>query len=87
MPISGLYQTGSCTYPGGSVTGAPGRNRAMVMLKDFGTTIEEVVKKTGSNQQAFIRVWLRPLNRRTAQAFQIPDSLSLSQSYQPSRSF
>jgi phytoene dehydrogenase-like protein len=46
MPIPGLYQTGACTYPGGSVTGAPGRNAAMVMLKDFGTSIEEVVKKT-----------------------------------------
>jgi phytoene dehydrogenase-like protein len=45
MPIEGLYQTGSCTYPGGSVTGAPGRNAAMVMLKDFGTSIEEVVAK------------------------------------------
>jgi len=45
MPIPGLYQTGSTTYPGGSVTGAPGRNAAMVMLKDFGTSIEEVVAK------------------------------------------
>ncbi len=45
MPIPGLYQTGSTTYPGGSVTGAPGRNAAMVMLKDFGTSIEEVVQK------------------------------------------
>ncbi|MFY9531118.1 MAG: NAD(P)/FAD-dependent oxidoreductase, partial [Candidatus Acidiferrales bacterium] len=45
MPIPGLYQTGATTYPGGSVTGAPGRNAAMVMLKDFGTSIEEVVQK------------------------------------------
>src|SRR6266852_1357609 len=45
MPIPGLYQTGATTHPGGSVTGAPGRNAAMVMLKDFGTSIEEVVKK------------------------------------------
>lgn len=45
MPISGLYQTGATTHPGGSVTGAPGRNAAMVMLKDFGTSIEEVAKK------------------------------------------
>ena len=44
MPISGLYQTGATTAPGGSVTGMPGRNAAMVMLKDFGTSIEEVVK-------------------------------------------
>lgn len=43
MPIQGLYQTGATTYPGGSVTGAPGRNAAIVMLKDFGTSIEEVV--------------------------------------------
>jgi phytoene dehydrogenase-like protein len=46
MPIPGLYQTGACTYPGGSVTGAPGRNAAVVMLKDFGTSIEQVVGKT-----------------------------------------
>ena len=47
MPIPGLYQTGATTYPGGSVTGAPGRNAAIVMLKDFGTSLEEVlVKKT-----------------------------------------
>ena len=45
MPIPGLYQTGACTYPGGSVTGAPGRNAATVMLKDFGTSIEQVVSK------------------------------------------
>lgn len=46
MPIPALYQTGATTYPGGSVTGAPGRNAAMVMLKDFGSSLEEVVKKT-----------------------------------------
>jgi phytoene dehydrogenase-like protein len=45
MPIPGLYQTGATTYPGASVSGAPGRNAATVMLKDFGTSIEEVVKK------------------------------------------
>jgi phytoene dehydrogenase-like protein len=45
MPIPGLYQTGATTHPGGSVTGGPGRNAAAVMLKDFGTSIEEVVKK------------------------------------------
>ena len=36
MPIPGLYQTGGNTHPGGSVTGAPGRNAATVMLSDFG---------------------------------------------------
>jgi phytoene dehydrogenase-like protein len=45
MPIPGLYQTGDTTYPGGSVTGAPGRNAAQVMLKDFGMSLEEVVSK------------------------------------------
>ncbi len=45
MPIPGLYQTGLTTHPGGGVSGAPGRNAAMVMLKDFGTSIEEVVNK------------------------------------------
>src|ERR1700691_2552043 len=45
MPIPGLYQTGATTHPGGSVTGAPGRNAATVMLKDFGTSIEAVGSK------------------------------------------
>lgn len=36
MPIPGLYQTGATTHPGGSVTGFPGRNAAIVMLEDFG---------------------------------------------------
>jgi phytoene dehydrogenase-like protein len=48
MPIPGLYQTGATTAPGGSVTGMPGRNAAVVMLKDFGTSIEEVVRKNAS---------------------------------------
>jgi phytoene dehydrogenase-like protein len=43
LPIAGLYQTGSTTHPGASVSGAAGRNAATVMLKDFGTSIEEVV--------------------------------------------
>ncbi|MGB8985477.1 MAG: NAD(P)/FAD-dependent oxidoreductase, partial [Candidatus Sulfotelmatobacter sp.] len=45
MPIPGLYQTGATTFPGGSVSGAPGRNAASVMLKDFGTSMDEVLKK------------------------------------------
>jgi phytoene dehydrogenase-like protein len=45
MPVAGLYQTGACTAPGGSVTGMPGRNAASVILKDFGTSLEEVVAK------------------------------------------
>ena len=43
MPIPGLYQTGGTTHPGGSITGGPGRNAAIVLLADLGTTIEEVV--------------------------------------------
>ena len=45
MPIAGLYQTGACTSPGGSITGMPGRNAATVILKDFGTSLEEVIAK------------------------------------------
>jgi phytoene dehydrogenase-like protein len=45
MPIPGLYQTGACTAPGGSISGVPGRNAAAVLLKEFGTSLEEVVKK------------------------------------------
>ena len=46
MPIPGLYQTGGTTHPGGSITGAPGRNAAMVLLKDLGTSLEEVLRAT-----------------------------------------
>jgi phytoene dehydrogenase-like protein len=44
MPIPGLYQTGATTHPGGSVTGGPGRNAAMVLLKDLGRDFHEVVR-------------------------------------------
>ena len=47
MPIPGLYQTGGTTHPGGSITGAPGRNAAVVLLSDLGTSIEEVVADAG----------------------------------------
>ena len=43
MPIPGLYQTGGTTHPGGSITGAPGRNAAAVLLSDLGLDLEEVV--------------------------------------------
>ncbi|HXP21534.1 MAG TPA: NAD(P)/FAD-dependent oxidoreductase [Streptosporangiaceae bacterium] len=43
MPISGLYQTGATTYPGGSVSGAPGRNAATVMLADLGSSLAAAV--------------------------------------------
>lgn len=45
MPIPGLYQTGACTAPGGSVTGQPGRNAAMAILQDDGKTLADVVGK------------------------------------------
>ena len=43
MPIPGLYQTGGTTHPGGSVTGGPGRNAAIVMLTDLGEDPNEVM--------------------------------------------
>ena len=42
-PIEGLYQTGATTHPGGSVSAAPGRNAAAVMLEDLGASVEEVL--------------------------------------------
>jgi len=48
MPIPGLYQTGSTTHPGGSISGGPGRNAAAVMLKDFGTSLDAVVAQSGA---------------------------------------
>ena len=47
MPIPGLYQTGGTTHPGGSITGAPGRNAAIVVLEDLGTSLEEVLRGAG----------------------------------------
>jgi len=35
-PIAGLYQTGSTTHPGGSVSAGPGRNAATIVLEDLG---------------------------------------------------
>ena len=43
MPIPGLYQTGGTTHPGGSITGAPGRNAATVLLHDLGHDPAEVM--------------------------------------------
>jgi len=50
LPIPGLYQTGACTPPGGSITGIPGRNTASVILQDNGTSIEQVVGKAQSRK-------------------------------------
>jgi len=45
MPIPGLYQTGGSTHPGGSITGAPGRNAAIVLLTDLGHDPAQVMSK------------------------------------------
>ena len=45
MPIPGLYQTGSTTHPGASVSGGPGRNAAWVLLSDLGFDFEEVASR------------------------------------------
>jgi phytoene dehydrogenase-like protein len=44
-PIPGLYQTGATTHPGGSVSAAPGRNAAIVLLEDLGESLEAVVAR------------------------------------------
>ncbi len=46
-PIPGLYQTGATTCPGGSVSAAPGRNAAAVMLEDLGSSLAEAVSRRG----------------------------------------
>src|SRR5713226_2435508 len=43
MPVAGLYQTGSTTHPGASVTAAPGRNCAQVILSDLGLSLEQAI--------------------------------------------
>ena len=35
-PITSLYLTGSGSHPGGGITGIPGRNAALEVLKDLG---------------------------------------------------
>ena len=42
-PIEGLYQAGSTTHPGASVSGGPGRNATLVLLKDLGMTLETAI--------------------------------------------
>jgi phytoene dehydrogenase-like protein len=43
-PVEGLYQTGACTHPGGSVSGLPGRNCAAILLADLGSSLEEAIQ-------------------------------------------
>jgi phytoene dehydrogenase-like protein len=47
-PIAGLYQTGACTHPGGSVSGLPGRNCAEVLLRDLGSSLAEAIDRKGA---------------------------------------
>jgi phytoene dehydrogenase-like protein len=42
-PIPGLYQTGATTHPGGSVSAAPGRNAAMILLEEVGASLEQAL--------------------------------------------
>lgn len=51
-PISGLYQTGATTHPGGSITGAPGRNAARVVLDDRGVDLGDVVSGRTAGSRA-----------------------------------
>lgn len=47
-PVAGLYQTGACTHPGGSVSGLPGRNCASVLLHDLGSSLAEAVQRAAA---------------------------------------
>jgi phytoene dehydrogenase-like protein len=42
-PVEGLYQTGACTHPGGSVSGLPGRNCAAILLQDLGSSLDNAI--------------------------------------------
>jgi phytoene dehydrogenase-like protein len=42
-PLAGLYLTGSCTHPGGSVSGFPGRNAARAVIEDLGLSWDAVL--------------------------------------------
>jgi phytoene dehydrogenase-like protein len=42
-PVQGLYQTGACTHPGGSVSGLPGRNCAAILLQDLGSSLDDAI--------------------------------------------
>ncbi|MBE3590730.1 MAG: NAD(P)/FAD-dependent oxidoreductase [Firmicutes bacterium] len=47
-PVPGLYLTGACTHPGGSVSGMPGRNAARAMLADLGVAWDEVLARAAA---------------------------------------
>jgi phytoene dehydrogenase-like protein len=54
LPIPGLYQTGACTAPGGSISGMPGRNTAAVILQDEGKTLQQAIGAERGNSTAGI---------------------------------
>jgi phytoene dehydrogenase-like protein len=45
LPIPGLYQTGSTTVGGASISGAPGRNCARVVLEDLGIGLDAAIAR------------------------------------------
>jgi phytoene dehydrogenase-like protein len=55
-PLPGLYQTGGTTHPGGSITGAPGRNAAQVILLDFGTSLDKVLEQSRVKAKATVLI-------------------------------
>jgi phytoene dehydrogenase-like protein len=52
LPVAGLYQTGATTHPGASVTGAPGRNCAQVLLGDLGIDFADAVAGQATSSRA-----------------------------------
>ncbi|MGW0330211.1 phytoene desaturase family protein [Nocardia sp. NPDC003183] len=47
MPVPGLYLTGAGTFPGGGVSGWPGRNAARVVLDDLNIDTREFMNEPG----------------------------------------
>jgi phytoene dehydrogenase-like protein len=52
LPVPGLYQTGATTHPGASVTGAPGRNCAEVLLGDLGMSLSHAIAGNAASARA-----------------------------------
>jgi phytoene dehydrogenase-like protein len=53
-PLAGLYLTGSCTHPGGSVSGFPGRNAARAMNEDLGLDWDDPPERTVTTTTAVV---------------------------------
>ena len=65
MPIPGLYQTGGTTHPGGSITGAPGRNAAIVLLHDLGHDPAAIMSAPSGQGPGGGRCWRRAVRSRS----------------------